>query len=81
MNEYLIQLLKLNILTLAVYNPALNIEEFLLLRWNDIILEEENVKIILKEQKIIVDDKIFILFLKELYNQDSKEKSDYIFLY
>lgn len=80
MNEYLIQLLKLNILTLAAYNPALTIEDLLDIRWEDVQFQEQEVLLRINDKDILITEEYFNLFLRELYSQSSRKKTNYVFL-
>ncbi|MCM3162724.1 hypothetical protein M3607_14780 [Metabacillus litoralis] len=80
MNPYLVQLLKLNILSLAVYITDIAIEELLLIKWKDVKFQQDSVILKISEQNIKIKDGYFNLFLKELSEQCSNEKLKYVFL-
>ncbi|UHA60666.1 hypothetical protein KDJ21_002730 [Metabacillus litoralis] len=73
MNPYLVQLLKLNILSLAVYITDIAIEELLLIKWKDVKFQQDSVILKISEQNIKIKDGYFNLFLKELSEQCSNE--------
>ncbi|WP_251404554.1 hypothetical protein [Metabacillus litoralis] len=76
----MVQLLKLNILSLAVYITDIAIEELLLIKWKDVKFQQDSVILKISEQNIKIKDGYFNLFLKELSEQCSNEKLKYVFL-
>ncbi|MBG9588304.1 hypothetical protein ABE26_15065 [Cytobacillus firmus] len=80
MNPYQIQLLKLNLLALAVYESTCPIEELLITKWEDIHLDDESISLWINGNKLVIKNVHFCIFLKELYRTSSPKKSEYIFL-
>lgn len=77
MNDCMLQLLKLNILTLCVYKKYA-IEDILMLKWEDVEYSEEQLKLRTNEKELILQDQYLCLFFQVLNKYAPKTK--YVFL-